>query len=227
MTEAAGEQVLEDARTKLEEGDVDAAREGFLRAVELRPDDVSALIDLGHLELALGRRDASIGYFHQAVDRDSTNVEALRALVDLHRRESRFEDALAAATQAAESRPDDVVAALDAGNLALELGRLDDAEAAFRRARNADDEPDHEVYGYHAMIELEFRRERWRRALDLAVDATRVDRLGRTTDVLAYAVSRVFGAGARDVPAREAVDRALAASRAEHRRVHLDTIELI
>ena len=46
------------------------------------------------------------------------------------------------------------------------------------------------------------RRERWRRALDLAVDATRVDRLGRTTDVLAFVVAQVFGAADRPAPPR-------------------------
>jgi tetratricopeptide (TPR) repeat protein len=225
MTET-GVQLLEEARAKLEDGDVEGARQGFLKALEQHPDDASALVDLGHLELLAGRREAAIGYFQQALEHDASNAEALRAVADVHRGESRFEDALAAATQAAESRPDDVVAALDAGALALELGRLDEAEAAFRRARAADDDPDHDVFGYHVLIELEFLRERWRRALDLAVDATRVDRLGRTTDVLAYAVAQVFGAGDREAPDRDAVERALADSRAEHRRLHLETIEL-
>jgi tetratricopeptide (TPR) repeat protein len=220
------DQLLEDARAKLEEGDVEGAREGFLKALEEQPDDVSALVDLGHLELVSGRRDDAIGYFQRALQHDSTNAEALRALADVHRRESRFEDALELATMAADSSPGDVVTALDAGALALELGRLDDAEAAFRRARSADDEPDHDVYGYHALIEVEFRRERWRRALDLAVDATRVDRLGRTTDILAYAVAQVFGEGDRDAPDRETIERALAESRVEHRRLHLEAIEL-
>ena len=54
------------------------------------------------------------------------------------------------------------------------------------------------------------RRERWRRALDLAVEATRVDRLGRTTDVLAFVVAQVFGEPDRPAPPREEVERALA-----------------
>jgi hypothetical protein len=69
------------------------------------------------------------------------------------------------------------------------------------------------------------RRERWRRALDLAVDATRVDRLGRTTDVLAFVVAKVFGTTEdRPVPTAEEVTSALAASRAEHRRLHEDSL---
>ena len=41
-----------------------------------------------------------------------------------------------------------------------------------------DDDPEHEVYAYHGMIQAEMTRDRWRRALDLAIDATRVDRSG-------------------------------------------------
>ena len=66
------------------------------------------------------------------------------------------------------------------------MGRLDEASAAFQRLRSVDDDPSHEVYAFHGLIEVELRREDWRRALDLAVDATRVDRAGRTTDILAY-----------------------------------------
>ena len=69
------------------------------------------------------------------------------------------------------------------------------------------------------MIEAEIRRERWRRALDLAIEATRVDRYGRTTDVLAFVVAQVFGQPTAPRPTRAEVDEALAASRAEHRRL--------
>jgi hypothetical protein len=78
----------------------------------------------------------------------------------------------------------------------------------------------------HGLIEAELRRERWRRALDLAVDATRVDRLGRTTDVLSYIVAQVFGEADRPVPSREDVNAALAASRSEHRRLHEESLGL-
>jgi hypothetical protein len=63
-------------------------------------------------------------------------------------------------------------------------------------------------------------RNRWRRALDLAIEATRVDRYGRTTDLLAYVVAEVFGSTDRPAPTRAEIDAALAASQAEHRRLH-------
>jgi hypothetical protein len=80
------------------------------------------------------------------------------------------------------------------------------------------------VYAFHGMIETELRRDRWRRALDLAVDATRVDRLGRTTDVLAFIVSKVFGSADRPAPSRNEVEWALRASRIEHRRLHEESL---
>ena len=76
------------------------------------------------------------------------------------------------------------------------------------------------MYAFHGLIEVELRREHWRRALDLAVDATRVDRLGRTTDVLAFVVAQVFGEADRPAPEPRAGRRALARSRDEHRRLH-------
>lgn len=225
MSSTAGDQVLEKARASLEEGDLERAREAFRQALELRPDDVSALVDLGHLSYASGETDEALGFFRRAVEKEPRNADALRALVDLGRRQGLSDEAITAARSLAEAQPDDPLAAIDVADLALELGRLDEAEAAFRRLRDFDDDPEHEVpYAHHGVIEIEFRRERWRRALDLAVEATRLDRLGRTTDVLAFAVAQVFGPGERPAPPRAEIETALAASRAEHRRLHAGTL---
>jgi tetratricopeptide (TPR) repeat protein len=221
-----GGQVLEEARASLEEGDLEQAREAFRRALELHPDDASALVDLGHLSFASGDLDDALASFKRAVEQDPQNVDALRALLELHRRLGQPDEAIEAARALAEAAPEDALAAIDVADLALELGRLDEAETAFRKLREFDDDPDHDVpYAHHGLIEIEIRRERWRRALDLAVDATRLDRLGRTTDVLAFTVAQVFGeSGDRPVPQRADVETALAASRAEHRRLHAGAI---
>jgi tetratricopeptide (TPR) repeat protein len=205
------------------DGRLAEAGDALKRAVELRPDDVAALVDLGHVELAAGRTDAAAERFRQAVDRAPDNAQALRALGDVLRRGGQLDEALRVASSASAARPDDVAAALEVADLSLELGRLDDAAAAFRRIAVTDDDPEHEVFAFHGLIEAEIARGEWRRALDLAVDATRVDRLGRTTDVLAYVVAQVFGEADRPVPPRAEVDDALARSRAEHRRLHLES----
>ena len=202
------------------EGRAPEAVEALQRAVQLRPDDPGALVDLAHIAHASGDPEAAIGSLEQVVERDPANVGALRSLVDMYRGAGRSDDALAAAGRLATASPEDPLAMLDVAELSLALGRLDEAAEAFRRLRQVDDEPDHEVFAIHGLIETEIQRDRWRTALDLAVDATRVDRFGRTTDVLAFIVTQVFGAGDRPAPSREAVDEALAESRTEHRQLH-------
>ncbi len=199
---------------------VEDAAGAIKRAVELRPDDVASLIDLAHVLHASGRTDAAISSLEQALEQEPGNLAALRSLVDMYRVEGSLEQALAAARKIVAYTPEDVLAAVDVAELNLALDRLEDAADAFRWLRDIDDEPDHEVFAYHGLIETELRRERWRSALDLAVDATRVDRFGRTTDILAYVVTQVFGAGDRPAPPRRDVEDALAASRAEHRQLH-------
>jgi tetratricopeptide (TPR) repeat protein len=204
----------------LNENRLKEATNAFRRAVELRPNDVGSLVQLAHTAYAAGDPEDAIGAVRQAVERDPNSLGARRALLEIYRAAKRPEDALAAAEELAESDPNDALALLDVAELYLALDHPVDATAAFARLRKVDDDPDHEIYAVHGMIEAEIRRGRWRRALDLAIEATRIDRLGRTTDVLAYVVAQVFGAADRPAPAREEVDEALAASRAEHRRLH-------
>ncbi|MGH2933606.1 MAG: tetratricopeptide repeat protein [Gaiellaceae bacterium] len=204
----------------LAEGRLDEAAGAIEHAVELRPGDAAALVDLAHAVHGAGRLQEAIGHLEQALEHEVGNVAALRGLVGMYREAGRLEDAREAGRKVVTFRPEDVQTALEVAEITLELGRLDDAYEAFRWLRDVDDEPEHEVYAVHGMIDTELRRERWRPALDLAVDATRVDRYGRTTDILAYIVAQVFGAASRPAPSRRDVEDALAASRDEHRRLH-------
>jgi tetratricopeptide (TPR) repeat protein len=210
----------------INEGRLEEASEAFRKALSLRPDDARALVNLGHTAYALGQLDEALEHLRNAAKQEPDNLSALRALVQIYRREGRLGEALEAAEEAARLDADGVVAGLDIAELALDLNRHDAAIAAFSRLRGIDDEPEHEIYLFHGMIEAEIRRERWRRALDLAVDATRVDRLGRTTDVLSYVVAQVFGEAEREVPAREEIDATLVASRLAHRRLHEESLVL-
>src|SRR6266542_6408270 len=106
----------------------------------------------------------------------------------------------------------------------LALDRPENAVSEFARLGAIDDEPEHEIYALHGMIQAEIQRSRWRRALDLAIEATRVDRYGRTTDLLAFVVAEVFGQADRPAPSRAEIDEALAASQAEHRRLHAESL---
>jgi tetratricopeptide (TPR) repeat protein len=204
----------------LAEGRAEAAAATLARIVELRPGDPAPLVDLAHAVHACGRLDDAIGYLEQSLEHDVGSVPALLGLVGMYREAGRPEDALAAGRKVIAYRPENVLTALDVAELTLGLGRVDDAVDAFRWLRDVDDEPEHEVYAIHGMIEAELQRDDLRAALDHAVDATRVDRFGRTTDILAHIVAQVFGAAGRPAPSRRDVDDALAASRDEHRRLH-------
>jgi tetratricopeptide (TPR) repeat protein len=192
------------------------------QALELRPDDISGLIDLGVGALAAGRTDEAIGHLTRAVERDPGSIPARRALLGVYRATGRNEEALKTAENLLQLEPDDVLTTVDAAELNLALGRSQAAVVEYQRLLTIDDEPEHEVYAYHGMIQAEIQRDQWRRALDLAIEATRVDRYGRTTDLLAYVVTQVFGTADRPAPTRAEVDAALAASQSEHRRLHTE-----
>ena len=187
---------LEEARARLEEGDLERAREALRRALEADPERLGRA-SRPRLPRARSRqrRTRRPQLFRQALEREPGNIDALRAIATIHGRSGRAEDAFDAAAAVAEAQPEDPLAVLELAELALDLGRLDEAASAFQRLRSVDDDPSHEVYAFHGLIEVELHRENWRRALDLAVDATRVDRAGRTTDILAYVVAQVFGGG--------------------------------
>ena len=209
------------AEALLYDGRAVEATAALKQASELQPDDATTLLDLAHAARAAGNDQEAIDYVNQAVERDGNNPAALRALFDVHRAAGKLEQALEAAERLAEVAPDDVVAALDLAEITLELGRAEESAAAFARLRQIDDDPEHEVYALHGMIQAAIKQDEWRRALDLGIEATRVDRYGRTTDVLAYIVTKVFGpAPDRIALAREQVDAALEASRSEHRKLH-------
>ena len=200
------------------------AMEAIRQAVELRPEEATGLVDLGLSAYAAGQLDDAVSYLNKAVEREPRNTAARRALIDVHRAAGRHEDALRAAEHLLQLQPDDVLATLDAAELNLALGRPENAVSEFARLGAIDDDPEHEVYAYHGMIQAEIQRNRWRRALDLAIEATRVDRYGRTTDLLAFVVAEVFGQADRPAPSRAEVDEALAASQAEHRRLHTENL---
>jgi tetratricopeptide (TPR) repeat protein len=209
-----------EASTLLEDGRLDDAVSALEQAVESDPGATAPLVDLAHCLFALGRVDEALERIDAALALASDDPAIVAAAAGLYGGAGRYEQAYALACRRLEATPADVTAALDVAERALALDRLDEAVSAFARVRAIDDVPEHEVYAYHGQIEAELRRERWRRALDLAVDATRVDRHGRTTDVLAFVVAQVFGAGERPAPDRDAVVAALAESRREHRLLH-------
>jgi tetratricopeptide (TPR) repeat protein len=209
------------ARSSLELGLGDAV-EHFRRLVELRPDDAGALLNLAHAVYASGDAAEAAALLSRVVEREPENVAALRSLVEMHRRSGQLDAALDAASRLSTCEPSDVLAALDVAELSLDQGAHDAARAAFARVRDLDPDEDHRPFAYHGMIETEIRRERWRRALDLAIDATQEDRNSLTTALLAYIATQLFGPGDEPAPTSEEIDEALAAERDAHRRLHVE-----
>ncbi len=208
-----------------ERGEFRCARELAERGLSEQPADVNLLRLAGRAGVELNLAD-STDYLSKAVELEPGNADAWRELGDAFLNEDRLKEATSAFRQAVELRPNDVGSLVQLAHAAYAAGDPEDAIGHIRQAVERD--PNSlgarrallEIYAIHGMIEAEIKRERWRRALDLAIEATRIDRLGRTTDVLAYVVAQVFGPADRPAPTREEVDDALAASRAEHRRLH-------
>jgi tetratricopeptide (TPR) repeat protein len=210
----------------LADGRVQEADDAFQRALELRPGDVGTLIDVGHTAYARGRAEEALDHLELAAQLVPDDSDVLRSLMAMQRRLGRPGEALDAAQALVERRPDDLTATLDLVELTLAEGRLDDAARACRRLRALDAEPGHEVYPCHALVAVELRRGEWRRALDHAIAAARVDRDGRTTDLIAYTAAQVFGPRGRPVPSADEVDELLATSLAEHRALHVEPLAL-
>ena len=145
----------------------------------------------------------------------------IRSLVGIYRGAGRMEDALGAAQRLADADPDDVLSLIEVADLSVALDRLDGAASAYERIRDADDEPEHEVYAPHGLLQVELRREDWTRAHELAEEALRLDNSGRTESVLGFFAAQA-AAPRPDHPGRVEIDQALAASAAEHRRLHAD-----
>ena len=205
------------------EGRSEEATEAFRTAVELDPDDELALMHLGHTALAAGNREDAVSYLSHAADRTEGSSSAAISLVEVYRSAGEHELALEAAQKIAAAAPGDVMAALDVAELSLTVGRLDDALASFERLRDIDDIPDHQVYAIHGMIQVELRRERWDRALELAREALALDPYGGTKEILAFLGTQQSGAPS---PTLEEVERALSLRLADHRRFHGEDLRL-
>ena len=168
------------------EGEAEAADEAFRKVLELEPDDESALTASGHLAYETGDTEAGVSLLSRAAEQGDRSSSAVISLVEIYRSLDQPEEALAAARRLAGAAPDDVVVALDVAELSLEVGKLDDAAAAFARIREVDERPDHDLYALHGQIEVEIRREAFAAALELAREATALDRartLGRARGV--------------------------------------------
>jgi len=198
------------------------ALQAFQKALVLRPGDVSVLIDVGNLLFTLGRHQEALDALERARRLRPGDLGVMRNLAEIYGSLGLHEDALRTTREILELRPDAVLACCDAAALCLQQNRLDDAADFFRSLRQIDPAQEHEVYAIHGLVMTEIRRQDWRRAMDLIIEATRLDRYDLTTSFLVYVSSQLFGkSSVTDIPLNELVARFDAEQR-EHRRLHAE-----
>jgi tetratricopeptide (TPR) repeat protein len=203
-------------------GERTEALQAFQKALVLRPGDVPVLIDVGNLLFMLQRPQEALDTLEQARRLVPGDLTILRNLAEMYASLNRHEEALAKTQEILELRPDDVLAGCDAAWLCLHLDRLDEAAAVFRTLRRIDPAQEHEVYAIHGLVMTEIRRRDWRRAMDLVIEAVRLDRYDLTTSFLIYISSKLLGTSAvAEIPLKELVAR-FDAEQSEHRRLHAE-----
>jgi tetratricopeptide (TPR) repeat protein len=206
----------------LTDGELTEAVAAFRSARRLRPEDVSVLIDLGNTLFMLGHPQEAIDHLEEARRLRPGDRPVLRNLADIRISADRLEEALRASHEILERWPDDILAHCDAAWLNLQLNRPAEAAAVFRTLRRIDPEQAHELYAIHGLVMSEMRQHNWRQALELAIEATRLDRYELTTLLLAYISGKLFGKKKGEITAHD-LEARFEAEHREHRRLHAES----
>jgi tetratricopeptide (TPR) repeat protein len=208
------------AFAEIESGGLPEAADAFAKVLAIQPDDVGVMVHLAHARNMLGQVDEALALLNEAAGLAPERTDVLRSLVDMARRAGQVQAALEGARRLYEAEPKNTLAALDVAELLLADGQWRLAAGAFSRLRGIDTEEGHEAVACHGQAEALVKAEAWRQALDVTIDATRVDRHQLTTDLLAYIASKLFGEADREARPWDEIAAALADERAEHRRAH-------
>jgi tetratricopeptide (TPR) repeat protein len=110
------------------------AREPLHRWIASEPGTYAALLALGHLALVLREAEPSEASFRRALDAHPEGTDALRGLGSLYAQTSRMEEALAVLERAARLDATEGLTHLQLGMVLFELGRRDEARAAWLAA---------------------------------------------------------------------------------------------
>ncbi len=107
-------------------------------ALEQTPGFRAARQQLGVALRELGQDDAARACFDELLAGDPKDIEARRAIADMHMDQCRFADAAQQLEQCLALAPDDARATLTLGACLQELGRVDEALAHYRRLLKRD-----------------------------------------------------------------------------------------
>lgn len=206
----------------MEDGDLAGATAAFRRVVELDPNDEPSLVNLALASRAAGQATVAMGLLGPRAEADAASPRILRTVASLAEAAGDSQAALRAWTRLVEVDPKDVGAVLAQADLQLGQGQLAEAASSFAALRAIDDDEGHASYTFHGQIEALLRAERWRTALDVAIESTRADRLQLTTDLLRFATAKLFGDAQRSAPPWDEIEAALVEERTAHRRMHAE-----
>ena len=198
-------------------GELPAAAEAFRAALRVAPDDAAALTDLSNVLFTMGRAHEALETLQVARRLRPGDVSIARNLADMFVTAGQFESALQTTREILELSPEDIVALSDAAWLNYQLNRLEEASAAFRALQAVAADADQGLYASHGLVMTEIRRRNWRRALELAIEATRADRYEFTTLLLQLISNRLFDKES-EVTETE-LDERFEAEYHEHRRL--------
>ncbi len=112
-------------------GEVDPAREHFLRVIALKPDHAGAHTNLGQLLLRTGHADQALPYLTQAAELDPDDLNTRVLLGDTFLELGNAGRAAGAYRAAAAIEPSEPRVLLGQANVAFREGRFDDAVAGF------------------------------------------------------------------------------------------------
>lgn len=164
------------------------------------PKQADLFVDLGYARLANGDRAGARKELERAAALQPENKAVLFSLAQMY--QAIGEPALAAEVLSEKfGRGASPRLLNELAGLFLHLQRDADAEATFRALGELDGAA--QLLVQHGIIWSRMRRADWRGALDVALDATRLDRHGVTTRFLTYAKERLF-ARPLNAPEREA-----------------------
>jgi tetratricopeptide (TPR) repeat protein len=118
----------------LEAGDVNKAKESYMKSVELRPDYGSAHNSLGAIYLDSNESEKAITHFEKAIELDPKSVSALMNASIAYTKIKKYQQALEKLKQVIAINPKHLKAALAFGDLYSEVGHLDNAIMAYKNA---------------------------------------------------------------------------------------------
>jgi len=153
------------------------------------PPEADLLIDLGYVRLANGDRTGARKAVERAAALQRDNKAIQYSLAQMY---AAIGQPAQAAKVLSEEFGDQASPRVlnELAGLLLHLERYDQAELTFRALGKRDSTA--ELMVDHGIIWSRIRRSDWRGALDVALNATRLDRHGVTTQFLTYAKDRLF-----------------------------------